>query len=130
MKILVKILMTLILFFYFISIVNSVTHAATYSEMVQDAQSFIQKGESESGDLSDGISDITAEFLPLGQILTTVGAGVLVAVTTYMGIKYIMSGPEAQAKLKQQLIGVIVSGGVIFGAYGIWRLVGGIVKNF
>ena len=57
-------------------------------------------------------------------------AGVLVAVLTFMGIKYITSGPEAQGKLKQQLIGVVVSGVVIFGAYGIWQLVGKIVSTF
>ena len=52
-----------------------------------------------------------------------IGVGVMVAVTTYMGIKYLTAGPEAQAKLKVQLIGVVVSGVVIFGAYGIWSIV-------
>ena len=33
------------------------------------------------------------------------------------------------AKLKQQLIGVLVSGFVIFGAYGIWKVVGKIVEQ-
>ena len=59
-----------------------------------------------------------------------VGAGVLVAVTTYMGIKYLTAGPEAQAKLKVQLIGVVVSGVVIFGAYGIWKTVVNIASKF
>lgn len=66
----------------------------------------------------------------LGQILTTIGAGVMVAVITYMGIKYLTSGPEAQAKLKTQLIGVVVSGVVIFGAYTIWSIVVKIAETF
>ena len=45
---------------------------------------------------------------------------------TYMGIKYLTSGPEARAKLKVQLIGVVVAGLVIFGAYYIWDFVVGV----
>lgn len=67
--------------------------------------------------------NIVSPFVELTQILMTIGAGVLVAVTTYMGIKYLTSGPEAQAKLKIQLIGIVVAGFVIFGAYFIWRVV-------
>ena len=59
-----------------------------------------------------------------------IGAGVMVAVTTYMGIKYLTAGPEAQAKLKVQLIGVVVSGMVIFGAYSIWKLVMQVASQF
>lgn len=105
--------------------------AASYQGMVSDAQAFINKGKSEVSKANGvQVGDITKEFVPIGQMLTSIGAGVLVAVTTYMGIKYITSGPEAQAKLKQQLIGVIVSGVVIFGAYGIWQVVVQIAQTF
>ena len=64
------------------------------------------------------------------QILITLGAGVLVAVTTYMGIRYLISSPEEQAKLKTQLIGLVVSGVVIFGAYYIWKIVLQLASEF
>ena len=54
----------------------------------------------------------------------------MVAVTAYMGIKYLTAGPEAQAKLKTQLVGVVVSGMVIFGAYFIWSIVLKIAATF
>ena len=76
------------------------------------------------------VGDVTKNFVSLAQILTMVGAGIMVAVTTYMGIKYLTGGPEAQAKLKTQLIGVMVSGMVIFGAYFIWKTVVNIVSTF
>ena len=75
-------------------------------------------------------TNIFEDLVDLGSILTTIGAGVLVAVTLYMGIKYITATPEAQAKLKQQLIGLVVSGFVIFGAYFIWKIVISIVEKF
>lgn len=110
-----------------LSIFNYRVEATTYTEMMDQASGFIQKGEQEANISIDGI---TSEFKVLGQILTMIGAGVLVAVTTYMGIKYLTAGPDAQAKLKQQLVGVIVSAIVIFGAYGIWKTVGSIVMTF
>ena len=73
---------------------------------------------------------VTDEFEDLAQILTMIGIGVMVGVTTYMGIKYLTAGPDAQAKLKVQLIGVVVSGVVIFAAFSIWKLVLQIVSKF
>ena len=74
-------------------------------------------------------TEITTEFAGLAKILTTLGAGVLIIVITYMGIKYFISSPEEQAKLKGQLIGVVVSAVVIFGAVSIWKLAINIFKG-
>ena len=80
-----------------------------------------------TNELIDGIFD---DLVGMGSILTTIGAGVMVAVTLYMGIRFITATPEAQAKLKQQLIGLVVAGFVIFGAYFIWKIVINIVEKF
>ena len=100
--------------------------ALTYQDMMKQTGDFISKGKKESDGIPTG--DIAEQFVNLGQVLTMVGTGVFIAAVTFMGIKYLTSGPEAQAKLKEQLIGLIVSGVVIFGAYGIWKLVLGIVE--
>lgn len=98
------------------------------TNMTGQASNFVNAG----AEAAEGINytKISDEFKGLGQILTMVGAGVLVAVTTYMGIKYLMSGPNDQAKLKTQLIGVVVAGIVIFGAFSIWKLIIQIVSTF
>lgn len=102
-------------------------NAISLSEMEDKADKFINKGSQQS---NIDYTNVTAEFKSLGQILTMIGAGVMVAVTAYMGIKYLTAGPEAQAKLKTQLIGVVVSGMVIFGAYFIWSIVLKIAATF
>ncbi len=99
------------------------------SNMESQAKNFIDKG-SKAAEGNINYTNIANEFKGLGQILTMIGAGVMVAVTTYMGIKYLTAGPEAQAKLKVQLIGVVVSGMVIFGAYSIWKLVMQVASQF
>lgn len=100
--------------------------AATLSDMQKDIEAFKKKGEGVTIDADKAFDEIA----DIGSILTTIGAGVMVAVVTYMGIKYLISGPEAQAKLKIQLIGVVVSGCVIFGAYFIWKTVVGVANTF
>lgn len=118
-KVLKKLLMAVVLLYVLISAFSNVK-AITLTEMEGKAQNFINAG---SNNQNIDYTNVTKEFSDLGQILTMIGAGVMVGVTTYMGIKYLTAGPEAQAKLKVQLIGVIVSGMVIFGAYYIWKIV-------
>ncbi len=96
-------------------------------QMQDDMDEFEKAGK---GKNDFEVGDVTKNFVNLAQILTMIGAGVMVAITTYMGIKYLTAGPEAQAKLKTQLFGVLVSGMVIFGAYFIWKTVVNIVSTF
>ena len=123
-----KISLIIMILFVVISAFNTVNAASLLQTMETQAGQFIQNGQKQAGKIK--YDNIANEFAGLGQILTMVGAGVMVAVTTYMGIKYLTAGPEAQAKLKTQLIGVVVSGVVIFGAYGIWKLVIEIASQF
>ncbi len=60
---------------------------------------------------------------PIVGILTAIGVIVLVVVTIIMGIKYMFATPEEAAKLKQQLIGLVVSAVVVLGATAIWGIV-------
>ncbi len=118
-----------LMFICFIINVNSYSvDAANLKKMQEQAKGFITNGEQSASKID--IDKAVGEIGEIGSVLTTIGAGVMVAVVTYMGIKYLTAGPEAQAKLKTQLIGVIVSGAVIFGAYAIWKLVVGIAMTF
>lgn len=104
--------------------------ASLLDTMESQAGTFLKTGQDESDDLSKVTNVITSNFKGLGNILTMIGAGVMVAATAYMGIKYMMSPPDKQAALKQQLMGLVVAGIVIFGAYAIWKAVIGIVSKF
>lgn len=54
---------------------------------------------------------------------------VLLIVTAVMGIKYMVADPQEQGKLKQQLVGLVVSAAVIFGAFTIWQITVNIMKG-
>ena len=97
------------------SIENRVS-AVSLKEMATDIEDFKKAGDK----LTVNTGEMEKEFAGLGKILTTI---------TYMGIKYFISSPEEQAKLKGQLIGVVVSAVVIFGAYSIWKMAVSIFMN-
>ena len=124
-RVIIKMAVLMMILVVLLSCLYSVK-ALSLTEMEGRANNFIDKGVGTSIDYTK----VTKEFVDLGQILTMVGVGVMVAVTTYMGIKYLTAGPEAQAKLKVQLVGLVVSGVVIFSAYGIWKIVLTIASKF
>ena len=133
MNILKKFILTILLLNVIVSIIylNKFESRATLlGNMENQADTFINTGKNEAGELDDVVTSVTTSFTGLGQILTMIGAGVMVAVTSYMGIMYIISPPDKQAALKQQLIGLVVSGIVIFGAYGIWKAILTVVSKF
>ena len=117
-----------IVFITFSSNVYAANTAITTGELENQAKAFLNKGSTGASGVQ--LSNSLKQLQGFGQILTTVGAGILVGVTAYMGIKYITATPETQGKLKQQLIGLVVAAFVIFGSYTIWSIVLNIVAMF
>ena len=127
MKISKKIFVIIALIAVFTSIMAPVVRAGSF---MSQAQGFIDKGSSEANGAGEAVSTMTDQIAPVVNLLIFIGAGVMVAVVTFMGIKYFVSSPDQQAKLKQQLIGVVVAGIVIFGSVGIWRITLNLASTF
>ena len=115
-----KIMVITIVFIGVISLF-SCSHAADLKNMMDQVKAFENVGS--NGNVTQNLGDVIDPIVDIGSILTTIGAAVMIGVVLYMGIKYLTSGPDARAKLKIQLIGVLVAGLVIFGAYYIWDFV-------
>ena len=78
----------------------------TWDELKADADTFINKGKEKDVISSN---DVSSTIMPIAQMLVAIAAGVLVVVTCIMGIKYATAiSPDTQAKLKKQLIGLVV----------------------
>ena len=106
----------------------SFTNATSMGTMKNQVDDFLQRGRENTANID--MDNSLSQIVDIGRILTTIGVAVMLGVTSYMGIKYLTAGPDAKAKLKTQLIGVVVSGVVIFGAYYIWKVVIGIASTF
>lgn len=98
---------------------NTYTLASVTWESIQgQADGFISKGQSGAN-----LINIQGTVVSVGQILTTIGLAVVLVGILILGIKYMMASPEEAAKIKGQLVGLVISAIVIFGAWSIWRLV-------
>lgn len=92
-------------------------------DILSKGREFINKG-SEDPVITE--PSVMSEFIPVGQILVIAGNAVVIVVVAVMAIRWIIAKPDQQAKLKEQLIGLVISVVVIYGAVGIWA----IIKNF
>lgn len=89
--------------------------------MMEKAKKWLDAGQTDGETLMPD-SDVQGFVIPIARTLVAFATGVLTCVTIAMAIKYMMATPDQQAKLKQQLIGLVVSTIVIYGAQGIWAL--------
>ena len=96
----------------------------SFSEILNKGQTFIQNGEGQNKELN-----ATNLVSGLANILTTIGVVVVLAGLLIIGIKYMTATPEEAAKLKSKLVGLVIAGVVIIGAFGIWKLVGTFLEN-
>lgn len=87
------------------------------------------EGEQENKPAGTEVEDFVDKLIGIGQALVAIGIVTVLIVTTITAIKWITATPDKQAKLKEQLIGLVVATIVIFGAVGIWSIVRGIMEN-
>lgn len=109
---------------------------AGIDDIIDAGNNFIEKGESGANEIIKDKEDLNISpegfagmFVDIGSVLVAIGVVTLLIVSAVMAIKWITATPDKQAKLKQQLIGLVVAAVVIFGAIGIWSLVRGIMEN-
>ena len=120
MKIAIKIISIISIALVLISIMPVPCNAAISIDDIQSsANKFLDQGKKANSPIS--VSDMKSELLPIAEILTMIGTGVVIICAIVIGIKYMVASPDEQAKLKKQMVGLVVATIVIFGAYGIWK---------
>lgn len=121
MKIAIKIISIISIVLVLISIMQVPCNAAIDIKNIQgSAENFLSTGDKNQNN-TISVSDMKEELLPIAEILTMIGTGVVIICAIVIGIKYMVASPDEQAKLKKQMVGLVVATIVIFGAYGIWK---------
>lgn len=108
--------------------IYNITYATTIDSVIEGGDSFIDAGQSSThlGLNWNGIEDASDIIF---NTLVTIGVVVAVIVSTFLGIKFIMGSVEEKAEIKQSLIPFVVGCVIIFGAFGIWKLVTNILET-
>lgn len=130
-KVFLKIIIIIsMIFASWICTTNYTMAATSLKDIDSMAKDFIDAGSTETGTISSTEKKMSDIVIPIAQILVTIGTITVVVAATIMGIKYMVANPEEKAKLKTQLIGLVVATIVIFGAQFIWSTVYNLFVDF
>ncbi len=99
----------------------------TIDDIMSGADSFVNEGESNVS-IDENLLGETAGFLY--NMLLAFGIITAVIVGSILGIKYMIGSVEEKAEYKQTLLAYLISCVVVFGAFGIWKLVINILSSF
>ena len=94
---------------------------------MEGANSFVKEGENNSVLDQDKLAD-TSKYIY--NTLLAIAIILAVGVGSFLGIKFMISSVEEQAKIKELLIPYVAGCVVVFGAFGIWQLAVNVFKAF
>lgn len=90
-------------------------------DMMGDANSFVQSAKADVGQVNDSaLQNFSSTFY---NIFLTAGTAITVIVGLIIGIKYMLGSVEEKADIKTMLVPYVVGCIVVFGSFGIWKLV-------
>lgn len=109
-----------IILFVLILLFSINTRVFAIGEIIDDGQSFLEAGNNGTADMD--IADIESASGYLYNILLSLGVVIAVIVATILGVQFMLSEAEGQAKVKEMLIPFVIGCIVVFGGFGIWKL--------
>lgn len=98
---------------------------SSLDDMFNDADDFIKSGTTTYGD-SAGLQDLSNTIY---NILLAVGVAVAVIVGAIIGVKLMTSGVDTKVEAKKLLVPYVVGCLVVFGGFGIWKIVVTILQS-
>ena len=101
-----------------VSLAEDAEKKTSIGEIVSQGDSFVSKGKIliDQDKLNASQSQIFNILLAIGIVLTVIVGG-------YLGIKLMMASAEDKAKIKEMMIPYVLGCVVIYGAFGIWKIV-------
>ena len=116
-----------------LAINSTYVQAFSWSDIFETSENFIETGK--EANILNTVNVIDdGEFKEVSDIIynTLFGIGVALSVVVgaVLGIKFMMASLEEKAQIKESLVAYVAGCVVVFGAFGIWKLVMVIGSNF
>lgn len=102
---------------------QKVSKSQTLDDMLSDAEKIKESGSKISQ------SDIKNFSNRLYNIFLSIGTVIAVIVGAILGVQFMLASVEGKAEIKKMLVAYAVGCGVVFGAFGIWKIVVTILQN-
>lgn len=106
-------------------LIMQTTYAA--DSVIDAGDSFIKEGKKQPQAIQD--SQIKTVSDQIYNILLAVGTVIAVIVGAILGIQFMVGSMDEKAKVKESLIPFVIGCIIIFGAFGIWKLIATILQD-
>lgn len=116
-KIIIMIILAIITIF---GIGNKVYAETSVSSIFSGGREFIEQGKSNAG---IDTTAIAKDLGGIGQVFLVIGIGTAVGVGMYLGFKYMTSGADEKAKVKERLIYYAVAIVLLVSAVGVTKII-------
>lgn len=97
-------------------------------EILSTGESWMSTGKEHAG-IGMNTTNLKTKSSDLYNLLLTTATIVAIIVGAMLGIKYMTAGIEEKVQVKESLIPYLISCVVIFGSFGIWKLVVTLMKE-
>ena len=124
-----KIVITIFLVIALLISIYNISYASSIDSIFTGADSFLEAGKSTKGEGGFSWEGITNASDLIYNTLLIIGIIAVVIVGAVLGIKFMTSAVEEQAKIKESLIPFVAGAVIIFGAFGIWKLATNIIEG-
>ena len=115
----------LVLFILSMMLVMQTTYAV--DDIIEAGGGFIKKGEQQQQATQD--SQIKTVSDQIYNILLAIGTVIAVIIGAILGIQFMVGSMDEKAKVKESLIPFVIGCVIIFGAFGIWKLIATILQD-
>ncbi len=119
-----KIVIITLLFILSITLITQSTYA---SEIFDSGGNFIKEGESQPSPI--GSNQIKKTSDQIYNILLIAGVAITVIVGAILGVQFMMGSMDDKAKIKESLIPFTIGSIIIFGAFGIWKIIASLLQS-
>lgn len=119
-KVTITLFMTILLCMLFFP--HNIVQATSLSNIFGGADNFVNQGKTDADNTLDMEALNNASDLVYNTLLI-LGTCIAVIIAVVLGIQFITGSVEQKVKVKESLIPFVIGCVVIFGAFGIWRLV-------
>lgn len=123
MKRIKKVIMFLMIILVITNIfsVTAIATPGSLDETINSANGFINMGKNESSPINDSSLKDTSNYLY--NTLLLIGIAVALIWGLVLGIKFITGSVEQKVDVKKGVIAYLVGCIIVFGAFGIWKVV-------
>jgi len=99
-------------------------------DIFSTGENWMEIGENKSAGKMDFETNVKNLSDNLYNLLLAIATGVAIIVGAILGIQFMTAGIDKKVQVKESLFPYLISCLVVFGAFGIWKLVVIIMSNF